>query len=130
MLIQTKQKAKLLNLDEADLACDHTVYSKALEVLLAEGNESLKEFINLRMGGFHTMCVFMAVIGKIYSDTGLWDLLIESGISTEGRVEQELHGKHYNNAMLAHLCVCKSLYHLKINAFQNWLTIKGKYQIF
>ena len=82
------------------------------------------------MGGFHMMCVFMAVIGKIYSDTGLWDLLIESGISTEGRVEQELHGKHYNNAMLAHLCVCKSLYHLKINTFQNWLTIKGKYQIF
>ena len=80
LLIQTKQKAKSLNLDETDLACDHVVYSKALEVLLAEGNESLKEFINLRMGGFHMMCVFMAVIGKIYSDTGLWDLLIESGI--------------------------------------------------
>ena len=59
------------------------LYIQALEVVIAEGNESLKEFINLRMGGFHTMCVFMAVIGKIYGDTGLRDLLIESSISTE-----------------------------------------------
>ena len=49
MLIQTKQKAELLNLGETDLVCDHAVYSKVLEVELAEGNESLKEFINLRM---------------------------------------------------------------------------------
>ena len=119
MLIQTKQKAESLNLDQTDLVCDHAVYSKALEVVLAEGNESLKEVINLRMGGISTMCVFMAVIGKIYGDAGLRDLLIGSGISTEGRVEQVLRGKHYNNAMFAHLCVYQSLYHLKINAFEN-----------
>ena len=82
------------------------------------------------MGGFHTMCVFMAVIGKIYGDAGLRDLLIESVISTEGRVEQVLRGKHCNNAVFAHLCVYESLYRLKINAFENWLTMKGKYQIF
>ena len=92
ILIQTKQKSESLNLDETDLVCDHAVNSKALEAVLAKGNESLKEFVNLRMGGFHTMCVFMAVIGKIYGDTGLRDLLIESGISTEGRVEQVLRG--------------------------------------
>ena len=37
------------------------------------------------MVGFHAICVFMAVIGKIYGDAGLQDLLIEPGISTEGR---------------------------------------------
>ena len=88
MLIQTKQKAESLNLGETDLVCDHAVYSKAIEVVLVEGNEILKEFINLRMGGFQAMCAFMAVIDKIYGDAGLWDLLIESGVSTEGRVEQ------------------------------------------
>ena len=82
MLIQTKQKAESMNLGETDLVCDHAVYSEALEVVLAEGNESFKEFINLRMGGFHTMCVFMEVIGKIYGDASLRDLLIESDIST------------------------------------------------
>ena len=119
MLIQTKQKAESLNLDQTDLVCDHAVYSKALEVVLAEGNESLKEVINLKMGGFPMMCVFIAVIGKIYGDAGLRDLLIGSDISTEGRVEQVLRGKHYNNAMFAHLCVYQSLYHLKIKAFEN-----------
>ena len=130
MLIQTKQKAESLTLGETDLVCDHAVYSKPLEVVLAVENESLKEFINLRMGGFHAMCLFMAAIGKIYGDAGLRDLLIELGISTEGRVEQVLRGKHYNNVMFAHLCPCESLYNLKINAFENWLTMKGKYHIF
>ena len=32
--------------------------------------------------------------------------------------------------MFAHLCVYESLYCLKINAFENWLAMKGKYQIF
>ena len=56
----------------------------------------------------------MAVIGKIYGDAGLRDLLIESSISTEGRIEQVLRGKHCSNAMFAHLCVYESLYRLKI----------------
>ena len=40
------------------------------------------------MGGFHAECIFMTVIGKIYNDAGLRDLLIQSGISTEGRVSK------------------------------------------
>ena len=43
----------------------------------------------------------MTAIGKIYGDAGLQDLLIESGISTEKRIEQALHGKRYNNACSA-----------------------------
>ena len=35
MLIQPKQKAESLNLGETDLVCDHAVYLKALEVVLA-----------------------------------------------------------------------------------------------
>ena len=82
------------------------------------------------MSGFHAVCIFMTVIGKIYGDAGLRDLLIQSGMSTEGRVEQVLRGQHYNNAMFVHLCFYESLYRLKINAFENWLTMKGKYQVF
>ena len=61
------------------------------------------------------MRIFIAVIGKIYGNAGLQDLQIESGILNERRVEQVLHRNHYNNAMFAHLCVCESLYCLKIN---------------
>ena len=67
----------------------------------------VSKFKNLRMGGFHAMCVFMVVIGNMYDDAGLRDLLIESGISTEGRVEQIFRGKHYNNAMFAQLIPSK-----------------------
>ena len=84
MLIQTKQKVESLNFVEADLVCDHAVYSEALKRVLAEGNESLKEFINLRRGGFHAICIFMAVMGKMYSDDALRDLLIESCQLEEG----------------------------------------------
>ena len=108
-----------MHLGETDLVCDHAVYLKASEVVLAEGKESLKEFINLRMRAFHVVSIFMAVIGKIYGEAGLRDLLIQSGISTEGRVEQVLRGKHYNNAIFAHLCVYERLFHLKINTCEN-----------
>ena len=61
------------------------------------------------MGGCHAVCIIMAVIGKIYGDAGLPDLLIQLGISAEGRFEQVSCGKHYNNAMFTHLCVYESL---------------------
>ena len=32
--------------------------------------------------------------------------------------------------MFANLCVYESLCRLKINAFENWLTMKGKYEFF
>ena len=82
------------------------------------------------MGGFHATCIFMTVTGKVYGDAGLQDLLIDSNISTEGRVEQVLRGKHYNNAMFTNLCVYESFYRLQISAFENWLTMKGKNQSF
>ena len=82
------------------------------------------------MSGFHAMYIFIAVIGKIYGDAGLRDFSIESGISGKGRVEQVLRGKRCNNALFCNLCVYESLYRLKINALENWLTMKGKYQLF
>ena len=45
------------------------------------------------------MCIFMTAIGKIYGDASLQDLLIESGISTEGRID-----KHYmESATIMHV---------------------------
>ena len=89
ILLQCKEKAEKLNLDVADLVLDHAIYSKALEVLFKEGNEDLKSFFNLRMGGFHTSCIFLGVIGKRFGDAGLKDLIIESGLLGEGSVELE-----------------------------------------
>ena len=121
ILLQCKAKAEILNLDVADLVLDHAIYSKALEVLLKEGNENLKGFINLRMGGFHASCIFLAVIGKRFGDAGLKDLIIESGLLGEGSVEQVIKGKHYNNAMRVHHVVSEALTRKKMESFTEWL---------
>ena len=54
VLIQVKQKAEKLGLTEADLVLDHTIYSKALEILMNPVNEEYRKFIVIRMSGSHT----------------------------------------------------------------------------
>ena len=56
----------------------------------------------LRMGTFHTVCAFLAAIGKRFSGARLQDILIESGIVATGSVSGVLHGKHYNRAIRTH----------------------------
>ena len=40
----------------------------------------LRDFIKLRMGGFHATCVFLGVIGKCFGEAGLKDLIVETGL--------------------------------------------------
>ena len=60
--------------------------------------DKFKDII-IRMGGFHMALNFMAVIGKLYSGSGLEDLLIESGIYNECTVTKVVHGKSYNRGV-------------------------------
>ena len=80
LLLQSKAKAEHLGLDETDIVVDQAIYAKAVEVLQNPAHQDLKKFIVLRMGGFHIECTFIAVIGKRFSDAGLRDLLIETGL--------------------------------------------------
>ena len=110
ILLQCKEKAETLGLETADLVLDHAIYSKALEILLKEGNEVLKTFMNLRMGEFHVCCSFLAVIGKRFRDAMLKYLIIESGLHLgDGTVEQIMKGKQFNNAMRFHHVVAEAL---------------------
>ena len=66
--------------------------------------------MNLRMGGFHACCSFVAVIGICFGDAGLKDLLIESGLDlVDGTVEEIMKGKQYNNATRIHHVTAESL---------------------
>ena len=68
--------------------------------------------MNLRMGGFHACCSFLAVIGKCFGDAGLKDLIIESGLDLgDGTVE----GKQYNNATRIHHVTAEVLTRKKKN---------------
>ena len=88
---------------------------------MKKGNESLRDFINLRMGGFHACCIFLSVTGKRFADAGLKDLIIESRIMGEESVDQIMNGKHFNNAIRIHYAVAEALTRKKIDSFIEWL---------
>ena len=99
LLTQSKLKAEKIGLEETDVVLDMAIYAKAFEILMNPRYIDLKNFIVLRLGAFHTICIFIAVIGKRFADAILRDLVIESNLLRESSVEQMLKGKHYNNAM-------------------------------
>ena len=78
LLEQSKAKAQKLGLNDTDVVVDQAVYAKAFEVLMNPKHADLKQFIVLRLGGFHIILTFLAVIGKRFADGGLRDLIIEA----------------------------------------------------
>lgn len=92
--------AMQLGLADTVVVLDQAIYAKALEVVWKQKEQF--ESVVLRMGSFHIACVFLAVIGKRFGESGLRDLLIESRIIGSGSVNGVLQGKHYNRALRTH----------------------------
>ena len=86
-----KLKSQALSLKEVDLVADHAIFSKLLKVITRSDPET-RLFINLRMGGFHIVCAFLAVIGKLFAESGLSDLVVEAGIFEPNAVERAMNG--------------------------------------
>ena len=126
VLFQVKAKAEALSNTEADLVLDHAIYCKALLILMEPRNIQLKNFINLRMGGFHASCIFVAVIGKRFVAAGLKELCIEATLIRISSVESMIRGKQYNRRVRALKMVCEALQRLKIEAFERWLKDEQK----
>lgn len=78
LLEQSKLKAEQMELEDTDVVSDQAVYAKCFEVLMNPKHEHLKKFIVLRMGGFHIITTYLAVIGKRFADGGLRDLIVEA----------------------------------------------------
>ena len=130
VLFQVREKSETLGLKSADLVLDHAIYSKALEILTQPENRELHDFINLRMGGFHATCIFIAVIGKRFGLAGLKDLLVETNIVGTNSIDLVLKGKQYNRAIRALKTVYEALQRVKINTFLEWLSSIGKSDVF
>lgn len=129
VLVQCKVKATQLGLSETDLVLDHAIYCKAVEIVMNEAESDLRAFINLRMGGFHAICIFLRVIGKIFGDAGLADLEVETGLLGENSMQQVSKAKHYNNAMRIHLYVAEAITRIKLDTFE-WLQLNKKYYVY
>ena len=55
---------------------------------------------------FHTICTFLSVIGKRFQDAGLRDVIIESGVISEGSV---FGVRTYNHAIRFHKLMYEAL---------------------
>ena len=75
---QSKLNAEKLSLLETDVVLDMATYAKAVEVMMNPRHTDLKQFIVLRLSGFHTMLI--VVIGKRFADAAL-----RKGVNLGGR---------------------------------------------
>ena len=107
MLCQSLKIKDQLGLESIVLVCDQAIYAKAVEVAWA--NDSKFKSIIIRLGAFHTICTFLAVIGKRFADAGLRDIAIESGVIAEGSTKGVFQGKQYNRAVRFHKLMYESL---------------------
>ena len=83
---------------------DLAIYSKAKEIQWRFPDEFSNVLV--RMGGFHIALNFLSLLGKKFADSGLEDLLIESGVYAAGSTSALMKGKSYNRGIRAHkLCL-------------------------
>ena len=84
--------SKQLNQPHTIITLDQAIYCKAQQIRWKHKEEF--QSVVLRMGAFHIACTFMAVLGKCFADTGLRDLLIESGVLASNSVAAVIDGRH------------------------------------
>ena len=99
---------------------DLAIYIKAKESQWRFPDE-FKETI-IRMGGFHIALNFLTVIGKKFQESGLEDLLTESGVYGMNTALNLLKGKSYNRGVRAHNITMEALLRLQWLAFLSWIS--------
>lgn len=117
LLCKSIESARALGQDEVVVVLDQAIYSKAKEILWRHGSE-FKPIV-LRMGAFHATCTLLATIGKRFENSGLQDVMVESGVVGASSVASVLSGKHYNRAMRAHKVVFEAILRVLWSSFES-----------
>ncbi|CAL1293796.1 unnamed protein product [Larinioides sclopetarius] len=94
---------------------DQALYSKAQQIRWS--NKEYEERIILRLGEFHTLMSFLAIIGKRFRDAGLEDIFIESGLVAQNSLNGVMNGNHYNRSIRAHKIMAEALETLRWQSF-------------
>lgn len=100
VLKQSMKMADQLGQNDVIVVFDQAIYAKALEIIWQDHDQF--KCVVLRLGTFHTICAFLAAIGKRFGDAGLTDILVESEIVGSGSVSGVIEGRHYNRALRTH----------------------------
>ena len=111
---KSKDTSVMLGQSHAIQTMDQQLYA------IAQVKWSLPKELNeniLRLGGFHTVCTFIACICKLW---GLKDLLIDSNVNAESTVNLMLAGKQFHRAVRVITIVYECLTQLWLAAFFDW----------
>ena len=69
------------------------------------------------------------LIGKRFTDAGLKDLIVQSGLLEEDQASQMLKENDYNNGIPVHLYLAEAINRIKMEAFENRLVTRNKYRL-
>ena len=86
-----------LKLNSIVCVFDQAIYSKAVEIKWKKPDKFSPCVIMLGM--FHTIMMYLGIIGKRFIDAGYKDLLVQSEVLAEGSAERALFGKMYNRSV-------------------------------
>lgn len=109
---------KLLGQTDTVITFDLAIYVKAKE-LQWRNHEEFRDTV-IRLGGFHIALNFLSVIGKHFQDSGIEDLLIESGTYGPNTASSLLHGKTFNRGVRGHKLLMEAMLRLQWKAFTEW----------
>ena len=112
---------KDIDVQDIMVVLDLSTYAKAVEVRWQKQEELNR--VAIRLGAFHAVCTFIAVIGKRLKCLGLEDILIEPDVVAPGSIKGVTEEKHYNRAVRPHKIVSEAVWRPKCESFDNWLTL-------
>ena len=119
----SQEVARRLQQDDSVITFDLAIYMKAKQIQLKFPEEFKNTVIH--MGGFHIALNYLSLLGKKYANSGLEDLLIESGVYAAGTTSVLMLGKSYNRGIRAHKLSMEALFRLLWQAFLQWLETRS-----
>ena len=98
---------------------DQQLYALAQQVKWARPEEF--QSLTNRLGGFHTLSTFTACIGKIWGDSGLKDLLVESNVYASNTVDRMLTGHQFHRTIRGLTLAFEVLTISFVSSFFKWM---------
>ncbi|GFW80337.1 hypothetical protein TNCV_2944701 [Trichonephila clavipes] len=112
---QSKKIAEDLHQRCIQVTYDLAIAKVAFQIQATEKPKFDNLFIHL--GPFHIMMAYFKAIGKVISDCGLTNVMVESSLLANGSVNGFLDGKHFNRCKRLHPLVALGLEVLNFKSF-------------
>ena len=112
---QSKKIAEDLQQPSIQVTYDLAIAKVALQIQASEKPTFDNLFIHL--GPFHIMMAYFKAIGKVISDCGLTNVMVESTLLANGSVNGFIDGKHFNRCKRLHPLVALGLEILHFKSF-------------